>query len=211
MPANPFSAEGPKPGPFLARLPHRQVVRILRGAGTPEEVSTEVWAHVQETSGYFDPDTLIEPGDVVELDDPAGGSRRRLLAGAVDQHRTGARYLHHVKVRWAVDGEAPGPTASPPAPPGDDLHPRVRAVAAAPLADDRPEVAVRDVVDALEARLADAAAADGAPGATDLATATALLRALAPLVPTAPAAEVLATASLLHRMIDAAAPEAGSR
>ena len=198
MPANPFSNEGPKLGPFLSRMnARRQVVRIVRDEGTPEESSTEVWAHIQETSGFFDPGTLVEEGDIVVVKEPRDGHTggRRLLAVRVDEHTTGARYLHHVKVTWGRPEDLPAPVTRTLD--VADLHAEVREAAADPLSQGSPGLAVHRAFTALQERVPDLEP---------------VLRELLSRVRDAPermepadsaqTLELLALASLLHRTID---------
>lgn len=198
MPSNPFSDEGPKPGPFLSRMPKRQIVRIVRDEGTPEESSTEVWAHIQETSGFFDPGTLVHEGDIVVVEQSGEGDagKRRLLAVRVDEHTRGARYLQHVKVKWGRPEDLP---AAPVQRTLDlaDLHAEVREAAEEPLSHGSPGLAVHRAFTGLEERDPDLEP---------------LLRTLLSRVRDAPeridatdparALELLALASLLHRTID---------
>lgn len=60
-------------------------VEIIRAAGTSEEYRSTTRAMIQPEAGYFDLDTQIYDGDIVELDDPRGG-RRQLYVDHVDIH-----------------------------------------------------------------------------------------------------------------------------
>lgn len=210
MPSNPFSNEGPKPGPFLSRTPKRQIVLIVRNEGTQQESSTEVWAHIQETSGFFDPGTLVHEGDIVVVEQSGDGDagKRRLLVVRVNEHTRGARYLQHVQVTWGRPEDLP---AAPVRRTLDvaDLHAEVQEAAEEPLSHGSPGLAVHRAFTALEKRVHTLTGPEGEAAHHDLEPLlrNVLLRARAApdridAADSALAMELLALASLLHRTID---------
>src|SRR5216683_2627434 len=82
----PSSGRPARSAGFLSRSPFpTEIVRIIRNEGTDSEVVTEVEAHIQPKSGFFDVDAPVYEGDVVEVADPRGGpdGRERRLAAQV--------------------------------------------------------------------------------------------------------------------------------
>jgi hypothetical protein len=84
---------------------------------------------IQAESGFFAVDAPIYDGDVVLIDDPRGGTDRRLVA-KVKIHDYGPFDMRHTEVEW---GRAPNPRAAPVRRLGiENLHPEV-AMAASDL------------------------------------------------------------------------------
>lgn len=94
-------------GSFLrgrgSSFPQQNVV-IIHSAGTAEEQRTPSRAVVQAQSGFFDFDTSIYEGDVVELDDPRGG-KRCLYVTRVDINDVRGsghfRGMSHIQAHWS--------------------------------------------------------------------------------------------------------------
>jgi hypothetical protein len=130
MPRPTQSQGRPSPGTFLSRMPfHKEIVKVIRNEGTDSEETAEVWAHVQADAGFFDLDTPIFEGDVVEVSDarrgPDGTERR--LAAKVDVNRSGQAAVDHIHVKW---GRAVPPRQAPVRRlTFENLHPEVQASA----------------------------------------------------------------------------------
>jgi uncharacterized protein (TIGR02391 family) len=84
--------------------PHHgaQKVVIIRHEGTENETRTETAAVIQTETGFFDLNTPIHQGDIVEITHPHGGVDRK-LAAKVHRDRHGP-HLQQTQVLW---GEAP--------------------------------------------------------------------------------------------------------
>lgn len=97
-------------------------VVVIHAEGTSDEVRNEVEAHVQPKSGFFEVETPIYEGDVVEMDDPRGGRERR-TAETVAVHSSAPRGMAHTEVTW---GKAAAPRVASVRRLGlVGLHPRV--------------------------------------------------------------------------------------
>jgi hypothetical protein len=104
-----------RPGPFLARIPFPQAdVVIIHAPGTPEETRTPTRVHHQAEGGFFEVDTPIYIGDMVELPDPRGGVRHMHVTKVdIQDTRDNPSMAHmaHIHAHWT---EQP-PTAPKPA------------------------------------------------------------------------------------------------
>lgn len=125
-------------------------VKILHDPGTDEESTAEADALVQSGSGFFEVDTPIYEGDIVELPDPRGGVDRR-LAQHVKVNNFGSRNMHHIEVEW-------GPAAAPRVAPVrrltfDNLHPLVRSAAGDLFADGHFASAISEAFKSIEVRV----------------------------------------------------------
>lgn len=84
-------------------------VEIIHAVGTPDERRTKARAMIQSDSGYFDLDTQIYDGDIVELDDPRGG-RRQLYVERVDvrDHRSSPEFAwsSNITAYWGTPSTA---------------------------------------------------------------------------------------------------------
>lgn len=205
-------SEGPPVGPFLTRSPvKRQVVRIISNEGATDEHVREAWAHIQESSGYFDTSTVVVAGDIIEITDAHGTTERR-VAARVDVNNVGGRHLSHIKVKWGDEAPPPSSTARELA--LSDLHVRVRDASLHAYVQGHLEQAVHEAFRSVEAR-------DESPGASDTPALTSILdaaRAASRLVNESKAnageyvrsrdphdaLELLAFASFLHRRLDEA-------
>jgi hypothetical protein len=88
---------------FVARMRFpTETVRVIRNEGTDDEETFEVVAHIQPKSGFFDIDTPIYEGDIVEVADPRGGpdGRARRLAQLVEVNNNAPRGMEHIEVKW---------------------------------------------------------------------------------------------------------------
>lgn len=79
-----------------------EVVKIIHNEGTDDEQVTEVDAHIQPESGFFNVDTPIYEGDVVEVADPRQGSggRERRLAAELRVNSNAPDHMQHIQVKW---------------------------------------------------------------------------------------------------------------
>lgn len=133
-----------------------EMVRVIRNAGTEDEESFEVEAHIQGRTGSFDASTPVFAGDYVELPDPrlgAGGVERRYVATATVL-RTGPAHMKRVKVEW---GDAPEPprVAAVRRLTFENLHPAVRDAAGSFFADGQHEAAVSEAFKSIDVRVRD--------------------------------------------------------
>jgi hypothetical protein len=88
-----------------------QEVVIIHGEGTLDESRRTVEAHIQPRAGYFEVETPIWEGDIVEMDDPRGGRERRVVRKVEVYSNTPSPGTAHTEVTW---GEAPQPSAALP-------------------------------------------------------------------------------------------------
>jgi len=86
-----------------------QKVVVIHNQGQPDEQRNEIEAHVQPKKGFFEVDTPVYEGDVVELPDPRGGIDRRHV-NKVEWYKIGRPQLDHIEVTW---GSAPPPRRPP--------------------------------------------------------------------------------------------------
>src|SRR4051812_735101 len=82
--------------------------KIVHNPGTDDEETHEADALIQGEAGFFEVDTPIFEGDLVEVPDPRRGPDgvERRLARKVKVNNMGSRDMHHVHVEW---GAAPPP------------------------------------------------------------------------------------------------------
>jgi hypothetical protein len=91
---------------FLARTRSSfgtEDVIVIHNEGQPGERRFTVEAHVQPELGFFELDTPIFEGDVVEMTDPRGGARR-LGVAKVDLYKSTS--LAHTEVKWGSPAAA---------------------------------------------------------------------------------------------------------
>lgn len=151
MPRPTQSSGHPKPGGFLAQNPFPvSAVRIIRAEGTADKTITETHCHVQPDTGYFDFDTPVFEGDIVEMPDPrpgAGGHMRK-VASKVDIYDAGR--IQYIHVTW---GAAPAVRTAPIRRlTFENLHPEVQAAAGDLFADGHFESAVSEAFKSIEVR-----------------------------------------------------------
>jgi len=78
-----------------------QMVKIIRNEGGEDEEVVEVEAHVQAENAFFDVDTPLFEGDIVEVADPRrpeGVERRVVAQGKVNNF--GPTEMQHITVTW---------------------------------------------------------------------------------------------------------------
>lgn len=83
-----------------------QQVVIIHNEGTEDETRTEAQAHIQARQGFFEVETRIYEGDIVEMDDPRGGRERRLAAEVLVHNVPGG--MAHTSVVWGKAGPPRG-------------------------------------------------------------------------------------------------------
>lgn len=94
-------------------FPQQDVV-IVHASGTVGEKRTTSRVLAQADAGFFDLDTPIYEGDVVEMDDPRGGTRRLHVTKVDLNDVRGSGAFHgmsYIEAHW-TDG-APRPSAAP--------------------------------------------------------------------------------------------------
>lgn len=129
-----------------------QTVRIFRNADTDDETVEEVEAHIQGEKGFFDVDTSIFEGDLVEVEDPRRpeGVERR-LATKVKVNNMGPSDMRHISVTW---GRAVPPRVAPVRRlTFENLHPEVQSAAGDLFADGQYEAAVSEAFKSIEVRV----------------------------------------------------------
>lgn len=72
---------------------------VIHNADLVNEQRVIVEGHIQPESGFFEVDTPIYEGDLVEVKDPRGGTRT-LYAAAVNQFQGGSSMINHTEVKW---------------------------------------------------------------------------------------------------------------
>jgi uncharacterized protein (TIGR02391 family) len=90
---------------FLRRFPARQDVVLVNNPGLDNEIRQTVLAVVQPDKGFFEIDTPIHEGDVVEVPDPRAGTvePRRLMVARVDLHELPQKpFMSHIEVSWGT-------------------------------------------------------------------------------------------------------------
>lgn len=141
-------------GGFLSRSPFpTETVRIIHLEGTVDEVVTEVVAHIQPRSGFFDVDAPVYEGDVVEVADPRGGpkGRERRLAAEVRVNNNAPEAVQHIEVIW---GKAPAMRVAPVRRlTFENLHVEVQKASGDMFADGHYESAVQEAFKSIEVRV----------------------------------------------------------
>jgi hypothetical protein len=127
-------------------------VRIIHAEGTADEERREVEAHVQPQAGFFEVETPIYEGDIVELDDPRGGTERR-LAQEVHVYSSAPQGMAHTEVKWGR--AAPPRTATIRRLGIENLHERVLAAASDLFTDGHYASAVSEAFKSIEVRTRD--------------------------------------------------------
>lgn len=122
------------------------------GSNDEERIVTE--AHIQAKSGFFEIDTPIYDGDIVDVGvDPRNGSRdRRLVTNLKLNQVTGrSSNIQHTQVDWA---KAPAPrVAAVRRLTFENLHPDVLKAAGAFFADGHHRTAVAEAFKSIEVRV----------------------------------------------------------
>lgn len=125
-------------------------VTIIHLEGTEDEIRHEVEAMIQAESGFFDVETPVYEGDVVEFPDPRGGTDRK-LAAEVHVNDFGSATLRHTQVKW---GKAPALRAAPVRRLRlEGLHPTVVDVSSNLFADGHYASAVSEAFKSIEIRV----------------------------------------------------------
>jgi uncharacterized protein (TIGR02391 family) len=130
-------------------------VLIIHNEGGQDESRIEVDAHIQPQAGFFDVETPIYQGDVVELDDPRGdGGRERRLAAEVNVYsRAMAGSMAHIEVTW---GNAPAVRRAAVRRLGlENLHASVITAASDLFSDEHYQSAVSEAFKSVEVRVRD--------------------------------------------------------
>lgn len=129
-----------------------QMVTIIRNEGGDDEETIQAEAQVQAEKGFFDVDTPVFEGDIVEVADPRRpeGVERR-FAAHVKVNNFGPPELQHISVTW-------GRTAAPRVAPVrrltfENLHPAVQAAAGELFADGHFENSVAEAFKSIEVRV----------------------------------------------------------
>ncbi len=134
-----------------------QQVVIIHDEGGQDEARREVEAHIQSRSGFFEVETPIYEGDVVELDDPRGGRERRLAAEVRVNQASGRSFdrMAHTQVIW---GKAPAVRSAPIRRLAvENLHPNVIEAASDLFNDQHYGSAVSEAFKSVEVRVRDLA------------------------------------------------------
>lgn len=135
--------------PQISRL-GKKTVQIVRNEGTEHEERFSAEAHVQPKSGLFGVDTPVYEGDVVEYEDPRGGTTR-VVAADVEVFDVGPSQMRHTKVTW---GKAPPPRVAALKRLGlEGLHDGVLDAASSLFTDGHYSQAVFEALKALEHRV----------------------------------------------------------
>lgn len=135
--------------PHVRRL-GTKTVQIVRNEGTEHEERFSAEAHVQPKSGFFGIDTPVYEGDVVEFEDPRGGTTR-VVAADVQVFDVGPAQMRHIQVTW---GKSPAPRVAVLRRLGlEGLHDEVLGAASDLYTDGHYSQAVFEALKALERRV----------------------------------------------------------
>lgn len=125
-------------------------VVIIHADGAEDEQRQEVEAHIQPQAGFFEVETPIYEGDVVEMDDPRDGRERR-LAREVNVAANAPRGMAHTEVKW---GRAAPPRVATVRRLGlEHLHSHVLAAASDLFTDGHYGSAVGEAFKSIEVRV----------------------------------------------------------
>lgn len=98
--------------PAMFRTFGHETVGVIHAEGTADEKRFSVEAHIQPDSGFVAVDTPIYEGDVIEINDPRGGTDRRLVKEVRIHNPRGSSFsgMRHTELKW---GKAPEPRIAP--------------------------------------------------------------------------------------------------
>lgn len=138
-------------GAMLRRMPGTQEVTIVHDEGQANETRTTAQCNVQSTKGFFEVDTPIYEGDVIELPDPRGGLRRLTVRTVeiADEGRGSA--LSHLAAVWGTPNEVRRPAISRVS--IEDLHPAIVRVAGGLYVDGHYSSAIFEAFKAVEVKV----------------------------------------------------------
>ncbi len=127
-----------------------KTVTVIHGEGSDDEERFEVEAHIQPASGMFAVNAPVHGGDVVEFEDPRGGTTRRIAAN-VAVYDVGPSEVQHIEVDWRA---APPLRVAAVRRLGiEGLHTEVLAAASDLFADGHYSQAIFEALKALERRV----------------------------------------------------------
>lgn len=137
-----------------------EMVKIIHAEGTDDETTTEVVAHIQPKSGFFEVDAPIYEGDIVEVHDPRKGpdGRERRLAVEVSVLSNAPHGMAHTEVKWGKS--APARSVPVRRLTFENLHQKVRSAAGDLYADGHYESAVAEAFKSIEVRVRSLAGID---------------------------------------------------
>lgn len=87
-------------GATLRRMPGTHEVIIMHNEGEHDERRTTALCNVQRAKGFFEVDIAVYEGDIVELRDPRGGSRRLTVREVEIADDGRASALSHLAAVW---------------------------------------------------------------------------------------------------------------
>lgn len=132
----------------MSEIPFSRPVTLIKKAGESDEQRQTVECSVHQEHGLFPVTTPVSEGDVVELPDPRGGTRR-LQVASIKIHDHGV--LDHLEVKWGK------PTQVREAPVrrlgAENLHPEVLNACNALFADGHYAEAIFAAFKAIEVRV----------------------------------------------------------
>ena len=138
-------------GATLRRMPGTHEVTIIHNEGEHDERRTTALCNVQRAKGFFEVDTAVYEGDIVELPDPRGGSRRLIVREVEIADDGHARALSHLAAVWGEPTAVRHPAVSRVAIEG--LHPEIVRVASDLYVDGHYSSAIFDAFKAVEVRV----------------------------------------------------------
>lgn len=130
-----------------------ETVEVIHAEGTADEKRFTVEAHVQPELGFVSVDTPIYEGDIVVINDPRGGTERRLVdeVKIYDPKGPGFSRMRFTELKWA---KAPQPRIAPVRRLTiENFHPRVIEAAGKLFADGHFQRAVTEAFVSLEVRV----------------------------------------------------------
>ena len=139
--------------PPMFRTFGHETVGVIHAEGTADEKRFSVEAHIQPDSGFVAVGTPIYEGDIIEINDPRGGTDRRLVKEVkiYDPKGSGFRNMRYTELKW---GKAPQPRIAPVRRLTiDKFHPRVIDAAGKLFADGHFSRAVGEAFLSIEVRV----------------------------------------------------------
>lgn len=139
--------------PPMSRTFGHETVEVVHAEGTVDEKRFSIQAHVQQDSGYVAVNTPIYEGDIVEINDPRGGTERKLVTEVKIYDPKGASFrgMRYIELKW---GKAPQARIAPVRRLTiENLHPRVTESAGKLFADGHFSRAVTEAFVSIEVRV----------------------------------------------------------
>lgn len=88
--------------PPMFRTFGHETVKVVHSKGTADENCFSIEAHIQQDSNFVTVDTPIYEGDIVEINDPRGGIKRKIVREVrlYDPKGASFREMHYMELKW---------------------------------------------------------------------------------------------------------------